>query len=232
MPAPMRWRGGGRCGGRPVPDIAARLRLILPPGVSLASADAPQPLWPGEDLPGATPSRLAEFATGRTAAREALQALGCDPAAIAVGSDRAPQWPDTISGSISHCAGACLAVAGFRHDYLGLGLDVEPSAALPADIWQTVLRPEERHELNALPQPQQGLQALRIFVAKEAAYKAQYPISQKVFDFQTLGIIWNGQGFSAAFQQAIPPFEKHFQVVGRMAENPDHVAAICWLPTV
>jgi 4'-phosphopantetheinyl transferase EntD len=71
-----------------------------------------------------------------------------------------------------------------------------------------------------------------MFVAKEAAYKAQYPTSRQLFDFQTLRIIWQDQGFSAAFQQAILPFEKHFQISGRVAENPDHVAAICWLPTV
>lgn len=231
MPAPMRWRGGGRCGGRRVSDIAACLGLILPPGVSLGQADAPQALWPREDLPAAVPSRLVEFATGRAAARQALEALGYAPVAIPIGPDRAPQWPDAITGSISHCAGACLAAAGFSRDYLGLGLDVEPASALPEDVWETVLRPEERGELAAFPRSQQGLQALRIFVAKEAAYKAQYPISRQLFDFHTLRIIWQDQGFSAAYQQAIRPFEKNFQLAGRVAENLDHVAAICWLPT-
>lgn len=231
MRVPMRWRGGGQCVGWPVSDIAARLRRLLPAGVSLASASAPQPLWPGERLPGATQARLVEFASGRAAARQAMQALGRDPVAIAIGPDRAPEWPDAITGSISHCAGACLAVVGLTTAYLGLGLDVEVLAPLPQDIWDTVLRPEEKREVEAMPNAQQGQQALRIFVAKEAAYKVQYPVTRRLFDFQTLRIIWQDEGFRAVFRQSVLPIEKEFQIDGRMAENPQHVAAICWLPT-
>ncbi|OZA14694.1 MAG: hypothetical protein B7Y02_04305 [Rhodobacterales bacterium 17-64-5] len=191
-----------------MPDIAARLRAILPRGAVLGESAAPVALWPGEDLPGAVPARSAEFAAGRSAVRQALRSLGLAPVAIPMGLDRAPIWPDGATGSISHCAGACLAVMGLTRDYRGLGLDIEPLHPLPTELWSTVLRPEEHNQINDFPPSQQGLQALRIFVAKEAAYKAQYAITRQVFDFQTLAVTWRYHGFTAEFCSAVLPIEK------------------------
>lgn len=213
-----------------MPDIAARLRAVLPSDVQLGAPAPPLALWPGEDLPGAIPARLAEFVAGRSAARQALRGLGLTAGAIPMGADRAPLWPQAATGSISHCAGACLAVAGLRGAYRGLGLDLEPLLPLPRDLWSSVLRPEEQQAIDALPPMQQGLQALRIFVAKEAAYKAQYPITQQIFDFQTLRIIWTDQDFIAEFCVAVPPIEKHFHISGRCAETRHFFAAFCAVP--
>ena len=189
-------------------------------------------LWPGEDLPGAVPARLAEFAAGRSAARQALQDLGFAAVAIPTGLDRAPIWPEAATGSISHCVGACVAVMGVTRDYRGLGLDIEPLTPLAQELWSTVLRPEEHKAINDLPEPQQGLQALRIFVAKEAAYKAQYAITRQIFDFHTLRIIFRGQQFTAEFCLDVASIEKSFQIDGRCAEDHSFFAALCALPTV
>ncbi len=212
-------------------DIAARLREILPNGVVLAESVEPLALWPGEDLPGAVPTRLAEFGAGRSAARQALRGLGFAPVGIPMASDRAPIWPEAATGSISHCAGACLAVMGLTRDYRGLGLDIEPLQPLPAELWSTVLRPEEHKQINDLPQPQQGLQALRTFVAKEAAYKAQYPITRQIFDFQTLRVTWQYQSLTAEFCSAVSPIEKGFQIQGCCAESHHFFAVFCTVPT-
>ena len=214
-----------------MPDIAARLRSVLPNGVTLGEAVEPLELWPGEVLPGAVPARLAEFAAGRSAARQALRGLGVAPVAIPIGSDRAPIWPEGVTGSISHCAGACLAATGLTSDYRGLGLDIEPLQPLPPELWSTILRPEEQREINELPQVQRGLQVLRFFVAKEAAYKAQYAITRQIFDFHNLRIIWQDQSFIAEFCADTPPIEKGFQVGGRCVEAPLFFAAFCSLPT-
>lgn len=212
-------------------DIAARLCAVLPSGLVLAEPAEPFVLWPGEALPAAIPARLLEFSAGRNAARRALCALGLEAAAIPIAADRAPIWPDVVTGSISHCAGACIALMGLRRDYVGLGLDVEPLTALPPALWPTILRPEELSYIVALPQAQQGLQALRIFVAKEAAYKAQYAVSRQLLDFQNFQITYQDQSFAAEFCNTVPPFEKSFQITGRWAENPEFTSAICWLPT-
>lgn len=227
----MQWRGGGRCVVRRMSDIAARLRAVLPSDVALAEAVGPQTLWPGEVLPSAVPARLAEFAAGRSAARQAMRGLGFAPVAIPMGPDRAPIWPKGMTGSITHCAGACLAVTGVTRSYRGLGLDVKSLRPLPQDLWPTILRPEELFEVTSLPPLQQGLQVVRFFVAKEAAYKAQYAATRQIFDFQTLRITFENQRFTAQFCESISHIEKFFQIEGVGAEIDDFFAAFCWLPT-
>lgn len=216
MPALMRWRGGERCGrGAWMPDLTATLRAALPPGVALGQGrDAP--LWPGEDLPGAVTGRLAEFARGRNAARAALRGLGLAPQAIPMQADRSPLWPVGVTGSISHCAGACLAIAGLRAEFAGLGLDIEPAAAIEPRLWPVILRPEEM-----------GLDPLAVFVAKEAAYKAQYGVTGVLFDFHTLSVAIRGDQFAATFQQPIGAFAVGDALEGRLMRSDAHTAAVC-----
>jgi 4'-phosphopantetheinyl transferase EntD len=214
-----------------MPDLAAALRQMLPAGVALGQGDATHPpnLWPGEVLPGAIPARLSEFSAGRSAARAAMLALGHAPKAIPMAADRAPIWPQGLTGSISHCAGACFALVGKTSHYQGLGVDLEPKLPLPFDLWPTILRPEELHALASLPQDQATIRALQIFTAKEAAYKAQYPITGQLFDFQTLKITVENQYFTAEFTQDIGPFSVGNKITGRMQITANFCAAICWI---
>lgn len=203
-----------------MPELATALRAILPAGMALGVADVPEALWPGEAI-AAVPHRLAEFAAGRTAARRALAALGMPMAAIPMGEDRAPIWPHGGVGSISHCAGACMAVAGRQRDFAGIGLDLEPAQPLAPDLWPSILRPDE----TAVD----GLDALRIFVTKEAAYKAQYPLSRQLFDFQTLKITFQDQYFMARFAHGVPPFAAGDILRGRLVQTSGFCAALCWI---
>lgn len=201
-----------------MPDLADALRDGLPQGVALGQG-RDEPLWPGEGLTGAVPSRLAEFARGRSAARAAMRALGVEPAATPMNSDRSPQWPTGLTGSISHCAGACLAIVGLRADFAGLGLDIEPVQPLTPDLWPVILRPEEA-----------GLDPLAVFVAKEAAYKAQFAVTRALFDFQMLSVRLDGAGFRAVFQHPVGRFRAGDGLQGRLVRTPGHVAAVCILP--
>ena len=198
-----------------MPDLAAALRAALPTGVALGQG-SPQPLWPGEAVPGAVPARLAEFALGRSGARAAMRALGLAPAAIPMNPDRSPLWPDGVTGSISHCAGSCFAIAGLRADFAGLGLDIEPMKQIEPDLWPVILRAEEH-----------GLEPLAVFVAKEAAYKAQYQITGQLFDFQMLSVTFCDNSFTAAFQQAVGRFAEGDRLQGRLIRTAKHLAAIC-----
>ena len=210
-----------------MPDLAAALRAVLPPGVALGVAPGQgqgrgpdEPLWPGEDLPGAVPGRLAEFARGRSAARAALRGLGVAAVAIPMQADRSPLWPDGVTGSISHCAGACLAIAGRRTDLAGLGLDVEPAAPLDRDLWPVILRPEEMATADPLA----------VFVAKEAAYKAQYALTGVLFDFQTLSVDLHAGGFAATFRRGVGRFATGHRLTGRLVRTAGHTAALCAIP--
>lgn len=204
-------------------DLEAALRAALPEGVALGVA-VPGEVggeWPGEALPQAVPHRLAEFRAGRLAARRAMQHLAVAPCAIPIGDDRAPIWPPGVLGSISHCAGACMAVVSRAGIWRGLGLDIEPDRSLPPEIWPSVLRPEELKFCAANPEA-----ALAIFVAKEAAYKAQYPRSLTLFDFQTLQIEFGEGGFKACFINDIEGFPKGTCLSGKLLRSAGFCAGL------
>ena len=203
-----------------MPDLACALRAVLPPGVALGQGQI-APLWPGEAVPGAVPARLAEFARGRSAARDAMRVLGVAGAAVPMRPDRSPDWPVGLTGSISHCEGACLAILGLRAEFAGLGLDIEPKRGLDSDLWPVILRPEE---CDGLSDP---LLALAIFVAKEAAYKAQYAVTGQVFDFHTLSVVITADRFAAIYQRQVGGFAKGCALHGRLVQTARHIAAVC-----
>lgn len=215
----MQWRGAWPCGhGGPgrMPDLLAALRSALPPGIAIAAPDGGA-LWPGEEIGAAVPRRREEFRAGRAAARAAMAALGVAPAAVSVGPDRAPIWPDGLVGTITHCAGACLAMVGGVGRWAGLGLDAEPLTPLEPALWPLLLAPGETVT--------DGHSALALFVAKEAAYKAQYALSRQLFDFQTLHLTWQGDRFTANFTRNVPPFSPGATLSGQVVRSPHHLAA-------
>jgi len=199
-----------------MPDLARAVGAVLPAGVTLG-VGRDEPLWTGEAL-DAVPARRAEFARGRSAARAALTALGQPAASIPMRPDRAPRWPEGATGSISHCAGACLAIAGLSRDYAGLGLDIEPVRPIERALWPILMRPEERAA---------GADPLATFVAKEAAYKAQYPVSATLFDFHTLSVTWDDGRFAARFTAPVGPFATGHALLGRMIRACGFTVAIC-----
>ena len=197
--------------------FAAALSAALPPGVRLGQADPSRlhPLLPGEALPRVVPARLAEFSAGRAAARAAL---GLPAQALPRGPDRAPQWPRGWQGSITHCRGLCLAVAGPSDTWQGLGLDAEPEAALDAALWDTILRPDEP--------AQDGWAALAHFVAKEAAYKAQYALSRRLIGFHDLRLDIAQDRFRATFTTEVPPLPRGHVLQGRMIRAGGYLGAL------
>lgn len=170
-----------------------------------------------EAIRRAIPARQREFRAGRTAVRMAQAALGLAPCAVPMGPDRAPVWPDGQCGAISHAGDTCIAVVCADPAIKALGLDIEPRAPLPDDILETVLNPDERHWISQQPNP--GVLARLFFSAKECAYKAQYPLTGQLFDFDTIAIAVNpGQGeFEAVFTRPVPPFARGAGLVGRLS---------------
>jgi enterobactin synthetase component D len=133
----------------------------------------------------AVPQRVAEFTAGREAARRAMTALGHAPTAVPAGPDRAPVWPEGLIGSISHSNGLCLAVLGWAAAHHALGVDLEGDQPLDAELIAEICHPEDVSDL--LPEAR-GMQAKRVFSAKEAAYKAHYPKARRMFGFLGLSV--------------------------------------------
>lgn len=206
---------------------------LFPLSVAVAACAVGQggALWPDEDaaMLRAVPARRAEFAAGRTAARQALALMGQVDISIPMGPDRAPVWPAGLVGTITHAGG--LALAACARGFAGIGLDLEPATPLDPDLVASLCLPSEQDWLSRQPAP--GLAAKLIFCAKEAAYKAQYPVSKQIFDFQTLEITLQGQSLTARFQRPIPPFPAGFSFEGRSAHVEGHLLAgftltACW----
>jgi 4'-phosphopantetheinyl transferase EntD len=133
--------------------------------------------------------RRREFGTVRWCAREALRQLGVPAAPILPGEDRAPRWPVGVVGSMTHCAGYRAAVVARSGELRGVGIDAEPHAALPSDMLDFVLRGDERARLLALAGADPGRHWDRIvFCAKEAVYKAWFPLTGRWLDFEDVSI--------------------------------------------
>ena len=144
---------------------------------------------------GAVAERRREFGSVRYCARTALRQLGVPPVPILPGADRAPRWPAGVVGSMTHCAGYRAAVVARSHELGGVGIDAEPHAALPADMLDLVLRDEERARLLTLAGAEPGRHWDRIvFCAKEAVYKAWFPLTGRWLDFEDVSITVHPDG--------------------------------------
>jgi 4'-phosphopantetheinyl transferase EntD len=127
--------------------------------------------------------RRSEFITVRHCARVALGELGVPPAPILKGDKGEPCWPDGIVGSLTHCTGYRGAVVGRRAAVRSVGIDAEPHDVLPKGVLDSISLPAERAEIpRALPA---GLHWDRIlFCAKEATYKAWFPLTKRWLGFE------------------------------------------------
>lgn len=165
------------------PNIVLRLERALGPELVLAcraiSEGGRLTKDEGQAIARAVPDRRTEFAAGRSVAREALAKLGQNAVSIPIGPGRAPIWPAGIVGSISHGAGIAVALVASSDRMLAVGIDIEPNLPLPDDVMETVLRPDEQDVMG---------RARAVFCAKEATYKALFPISGEIWDFADMRI--------------------------------------------
>lgn len=183
----------------PVLDrVATALTRLLPPGSGVGAARPADPalLHPEERaaIARAIPARQREFAGGRLAARRALAQIGQTDHAIPMGADRAPIWPRGVCGTITHAGPVCLAAASADPGLVGLGIDLEPDEPLPPDLLAEILLPEER-----------DLPARLVFSAKEAVFKALYPIVGHVFGFDAVRLRLDAHSFTAQTCQRLGP---------------------------
>jgi 4'-phosphopantetheinyl transferase EntD len=173
------------------------IEQILPAGVASAEEFGDPPalmLFPEEEalLGRAVDKRRREFTTARACARTALASLGIPPAPIMPGERGAPRWPPGIVGSITHCAGYRAAAVARSCDVLTIGLDAEPHEVLPSGVLKSISLPAERERLHALAAVEPGICWDRLlFCAKEATYKAWFPLAQRWLGFEDADIIIN-----------------------------------------
>jgi 4'-phosphopantetheinyl transferase EntD len=151
---------------------------LFAPGfvVRTGPIDPETPLHPEEAVyvERAVAKRRNEFATGRALARSALTELGFPDFVLRPDSERAPIWPEGITGSISHSSTQAIVVAGREADLGSIGVDIEDERELEPRLWRILFTPEEIAYLETAPE-----MGLVFFSAKEALYKAQYPRTRR-----------------------------------------------------
>jgi 4'-phosphopantetheinyl transferase EntD len=165
------------------------IRAVLPDVADLVSAELyhdPPELSPMPEeeplIARSVAKRRNEFVTVRHCARVAMGRLGLPDAPILKGEKGEPRWPDGVVGSLTHCEGYRGAVVGRSTAVRSVGIDAEPHGVLPDGVLGAISLPAERHEIAALPA---GLHWDRIlFCAKEATYKAWFPLTGRWLGFE------------------------------------------------
>lgn len=173
---------------------------LFPAAVSCAEEFSDPPgamLFPAEVaiVARAVDKRRHEFTTGRNCAREALARLGIAPMPILSGERGAPKWPPSIVGSITHCHGYRAAAVARASDIAAVGVDAEPARPLPDGILDSISLASERVRLHALAAQASEVNWDRLlFSAKEAVYKAWFPLARRWLGFEEVDIVFGRDG--------------------------------------
>ena len=168
--------------GESVDNLASAELYSDPPG--LAPMPEEEPL-----IARSVAKRRNEFITVRYCARLALGELGFPPVPILKGDKGEPCWPDGVVGSLTHCAGYRGAVVGRGAVVRSVGVDAEPHDVLPNGVLDAISLPAERNEMASLPA---GVHWDRVlFCAKEATYKAWFPLTKRWLGFEDAHITFD-----------------------------------------
>jgi 4'-phosphopantetheinyl transferase EntD len=133
----------------------------------------------------AVPARRHDYAAVRSCARACLGRMGYAPVPILTGVGGAPTWPAGVQGSMTHCPGYAAAAVGSVPRITAIGIDAEPDAPLPDGVLDLVATPAERDRLAGIqPNPDSPHWDRLLFSAKEAVYKAWFPLVGEWLDHQ------------------------------------------------
>ncbi len=140
-------------------------------------------LFPGERaaLTGMGATRAAAYSSGRRVAHAALSALGLDPVAVPR-QGRLAVWPDGVVGCIAHSSDLAVALLGRASRFAAVGVDAERCQRVGERLARRVLTLSERQQLSRRDET-----TLR-FSAKEAVYKAVYPLVGEYLGFQDVEV--------------------------------------------
>lgn len=145
-------------------------------------------LLPGEahSIPARQPGMRRASGAARWIAHGLLAELGVGDVAILRAPTGAPVWPDGITGSLAHDDDMAVAGVAPIGDIASLGIDVEPAQPLPDDILALVTTLADRTDAA-----DRHLAGRLLFAAKEAVYKAVYPLDREVLGYEDITVDLN-----------------------------------------
>lgn len=173
------------------------IERILPTGVASAELfEDPPGLRPHPQeeslIARAVDKRRREFVGARHCARVAMSTLGVEPGPVLRGDKGSPVWPRGVVGSLTHCDGYRAAALGYAMQVRSVGIDAEPNGPLPDGVLDAVSLPEERSWLAAAADAPVHWDRL-LFCAKEATYKAWFPLTERWLGFEDAHITFTAE---------------------------------------
>jgi len=184
-----------------LPDLAELLALpqdIKLSGLALATGGAAMThawsLPSGLSLRGMTEGmgrkRRTEFLAGRLCACRSLSEMKVAAEFPLFIRDRMPVWPFGVLGSISHCASMAVAMTAPASRFRALGVDVETviDPATVLNIQHSIGSDDELTLLESVV-PDRARALTLLFSAKEALYKALYPLVGQYKDFHAAQVV-------------------------------------------
>ncbi|CAD5108466.1 4'-phosphopantetheinyl transferase family protein [Zestomonas carbonaria] len=204
-------------------------RLLSPACIARSDIDLP----PG--IRRSAPRRQAEFLAGRLCTRKALEALTGTATVPLQGTDRSPQWPASVCGSITHNRHRALAMVALREDFRALGIDIETrldegqSHALAGEI----LARSEHERFLAMPKERRAWLLTLAFSLKESLYKALYPLTGTQFYFEHAELLdWSPDGHARLrlLCDLSDGFPANTEIAGRFCELGDDLLSYVAIP--
>lgn len=169
-------------------------------------------LWPEEQaaLGRVGWRRRRDFVAGRTCARRCMESLGHEPAPVLIGADREPVWPPGLLGSITHTEAFAAAALARTGDYLSIGIDAEPDAPLPDGVLERVANSAERAWVASVDPAALRHPGCLLFCAKEATYKAWYPLTRRWLGFEEAAVSVDVESERFAVEISVDGPVRHF----------------------
>lgn len=152
-------------------------------------------LFPDEEraIAHAVSARRREYATVRSCARTCLERLGYARVSLPHGPGGAPVWPLGARGSMTHCARYAAAAVARSDQIDAIGIDAEPDAPLPDGILDLISTPAEQEHVARMAATYDSANWDRLlFSAKEAVYKAWFPLTGGWLDPLDTEVLFHG----------------------------------------
>src|SRR5262249_1753508 len=205
------------------PSLASALDALSVPGVMLGH----RLIQPGDEL-ALTPQEVPAFAgsvdkvrrpsgAARMVGRALLAQLGHPEWPVLKGSAGAPVWPAGVAGSLAHDDRVAVAAIAKLSVVAGLGIDVEPAELLPSELLELIATPRERAAIADDP-----YRGRLLFAAKEAVYKAVYPLDRTFLDHHDVEINFLDRKASTRNGRIL---ELRFSIAA-------HIVALAYLPVL
>ncbi len=175
--------------------------------------------------------RRLEFTTVRHCARLALGQLGFAPSPIPPGKQREPLWPTAVVGSMTHCEGYRAAAVSRSDQTLTIGIDAEVNGPLPDGVLDLVTDDDEARALQIMTTWNPTIAWDRLlFSAKEAVYKAWYPLTGRWLDFDQCTVAFGRGKLFARLRGVNVPDGTPDQFHGNWARRGRHLLTAVHIP--